>query len=253
MSNVKESFARFLNEPTREGFRKLMVENIGEQDNLDFKATWCDYSKMAKHILAIANSGGGCIIIGVKENADGTWNLDGIDKIEDKATISNSIKKYVPQKLKYNVQDFFFEESEYGKLKGNKYQVIIVPSETEYLPFMSLQEGVGIKKNAIYCRRGTSSEEATYEELQEILNRRIETGYSTASEIQLEEHLAQLKVLYGNIDKYYYPNSPFNLNITGRLFGEPVENPDYPKEDYVHFIKKAIERKKKRIERVLDL
>ncbi|WLR51216.1 hypothetical protein LC040_18965 [Bacillus tianshenii] len=37
---------------------------LGETDFLDFKMKWIDLTKLAKHTLAIANSGGGCILMG---------------------------------------------------------------------------------------------------------------------------------------------------------------------------------------------
>jgi predicted HTH transcriptional regulator len=253
----QESFARFFEEPTREGLRNIIELNIGEQDNLDFKSEWPAYSKMAKHILAFSNSGGGCIIIGVQQNKDGTLESRGLDSLKDKAEIEKGVNVYIPNELKYEILDFSYSSSEYEKIIGKKFQVILVESNPEHIPFISKanNDGQGIRQNAIYIRRGTSSEEATYEELQKVINKRIETGYSTSSELKLEEHLAQLKVLYASIEKINYVGGIFNIskNFGKLILGESTKNPNYPEEDFEQFIARMISSKKLRIEKVLDI
>jgi hypothetical protein len=53
----REAFARFFEEPTREGLRELLRENFGEANELDFKREWPESSKLAKHVLGLANFG----------------------------------------------------------------------------------------------------------------------------------------------------------------------------------------------------
>lgn len=81
--------------------------------------------------------------------------------------------------------------------------------------------------------------------------------------LQLEEHLKQLRILYGMIEKDHisYKNPAFdeiisNLStIVNSTFGEKVVNPNplYPDENYEQFISRMLIEKKKKIERVLDL
>ena len=52
----KELFARFLENPTREGLREILQNHLGETRDLDFKESWENWAKMAKHILGLANS-----------------------------------------------------------------------------------------------------------------------------------------------------------------------------------------------------
>lgn len=89
-----EGFSRFFEKPTREGLRDLIKSNIGETDYLDFKTEWPEYPKLAKHILALSNSGGGAIITGVKQNEDGTIESVGSNEIGDKEKITKGIKAY---------------------------------------------------------------------------------------------------------------------------------------------------------------
>jgi hypothetical protein len=143
--------------------------------------------------------------------------------------------------------DFPYEQSEYTKLIGKKFQVLIVEDTPAYIPFIAASDGDNIRRNAIYARRGTSSEEANYEELQEMLNRRLETGYSSRNEFDLEKHLTELRVLYTHIPRFYNPMDEMVEMIRGGS-----RNPRYPKEDYETFVKRLIEEKKKIIEKTVS-
>lgn len=81
---IKEMVYDVLQNPTRENFIDILDNGLGEQDNLDFKVQWIEAQKLAEILLGIANSGGGAIILGVKENEDGTLESIGLSKIEDK-------------------------------------------------------------------------------------------------------------------------------------------------------------------------
>ena len=84
---IKEMVYDVLQNPTRENFIDILDNGLGEQDNLDFKVQWIEAQKLAEILLGIANSGGGAIILGVKENEDGTLESIGLSKIEDKEKI----------------------------------------------------------------------------------------------------------------------------------------------------------------------
>jgi len=136
--------------------------------------------------------------------------------------------------------------SEYPKLVSKKFQVLLVEDSPQYIPFVASGDGDGIRKNAIYTRHGTSTEEAKYEELQEIINRRIETGYSSREELGLDKHLGELKALYRSIPRY-----------SGLAFGIDVspffaKNPKYPEEDFEDFVSRMVVEKKKIIESIVQ-
>lgn len=65
--SLKEQFANFFEEPTRDKLKKIIQFNLGEEDYLDFKGCWPEGAKIAKHVLAFANSGGGCMVVGCRE------------------------------------------------------------------------------------------------------------------------------------------------------------------------------------------
>jgi predicted HTH transcriptional regulator len=252
MKKYNEDFANFFENPTRKGLKEILRSHFGEQDNLDFKGEWPSFSKIAKHIIAIANSGGGCIVIGVKELTDKSFDPTGLENIIDKADVAKGVNHYIPGEITWEVLDFHFTTSDYQNIIGKKFQVVFVEYNPEYIPYLSKKDGDGIKKNTIYVRRGTSSEEANYEEIQKLINVKIETGYSTASQIMLDEHLAQLKVLYSNITKYY--NRPINKlfsTMMAMVNAQNVPNPKFPPEDFDDFIVKMIDLKKKKIESLI--
>lgn len=194
----KEAFSKFFEEPTRDKLRTLLRDHSGENDFLDFKEEWPKETKLAKHVLAFANLGNGCIVVGIAEADDGTLDPVGLAAMTDKANIINGIKGYLPPDLpsRIFIDDFHFEASEYPKLVGKKFQVMLVEYSAEHVPSVSVREGEGIKAPAIYVRRGAQSVEANHDEVQKIINKRIETKYSTTDEITLKQHFEQLRVLY---------------------------------------------------------
>jgi hypothetical protein len=262
----KKDFDNFFDSPTRGKLESFIQNHFGEQPESEFKETWQESTKTAKHILAIANSGGGCIVIGVAEQDDGSLNSKGLLSFRDIAQAKADLKKYLPDSLIsiFNIYNFDYGDSETASLRGKKFQIVMIEDKPEILPFVSDKNGEQLRQGAIYVRRGTSSIEATYEEAQKVINRRIETGYSSKAELDLKSHIEQLKVLYENIEKNktYFSGQgglgKFLSNISSAssaIFGETkvVPNEAYPKEDFENFIARAIEKKKRRIEIDLDI
>lgn len=238
---IKEVLARFLEKPTREDFRELVKNQYGEFSHLDFKSEWIDLKKLSKHILGFGNSGGGVILFGISEKADKSLYCTGLKDFLDKSQFDNSIRKFLPHdliKLCF-IQDFSFDDSEYGTLKGKKFQVLIISNEPRQIPFLSEKDGSDIRKTAIYVRRMGSTEEASYEELQELLKRRIETEGPARQATKLFQDLEELEVLYN----YIYKNR--DIFFAQRLmsaFPSPI------KEDFSTFLVRIIKFKKRNIE-----
>ncbi len=175
-------------------FKKLLESNIEENDKLEIKEKWLDPDRIAKIILGFANTNGGNIILGIKERTDGKFDITGLDGFNDKANIKKRIKKYLPRVLEFEITNIEFEDK--------KFQIIIIPYNIEYLPYVSNNEGKNIEINTVYVRRDTSTLKAGFEDLQELLNTRIENAHSNRKELTLEAHLNELKLLYRTLNEF---------------------------------------------------
>ncbi|WP_335871681.1 AlbA family DNA-binding domain-containing protein [Bacillus sp. 2205SS5-2] len=220
----------FLNNPSKEGFTDLLLNNTGETDFLDFKTKWVEFTKLAKHILAIANSGGGCMLIGVKQLDDGTSEFCGLSDEEflDKADVDNKLDSLLPKYLKYRTEDYYFTTNETTHFHNKLFQVLIIEYDPKYVPYTSVVTRGELRYGAIYIRQGTKSLEATNDKLVEMILRKVQSGGSDSNDLTLQEHLEQLKSLYH-------------------------EEVSHQKETYQHYIQDLIEKKKARIEAYLDV
>lgn len=260
---VHEAFSKFFENPTRESLRSLLKEHVGELRNCDFKEEWPEMGALSKHLIGIGNAGGGCLVLGVKENPDKSTSPEGLKQIKDKADVTNGLKSYLPEALLSAIEtaDFKFEASEYPALIGKLFQVVFVHARPDCLPFVAQRGTTGLRAGAIYVRREGQTEEATYEEVQNLIRQRLLSVPQTAEARNLKEHLEELKVLYAEI--------PRTLNEPGSLFaplfsksaqqwasllvGESKPNPNYPKEDYQNFVHRILEGKKDLIEDILGI
>ena len=260
---LRESFAKVLEDPSRDVFRDALREHTGEMSNLDFKEHWPSDEKLARHVLALGNSGGGCLVVGVAERSDKSLEPVGLSEFKDKVDITKKITPLVPEALLRNVRidDFAYDATEYEALKGKKFQLVSVLPDPEHLPFVAVKANADARLGAVYVRRGTESVEASHDELQRIINERIATGHSTAVEMKLEDHLDQLIVLEGRIPRKITVQKPgtFDWAHTSAIIAaalasvESKPNPDFPSEDAQAFIRRMFEAKKLRIARELDV
>ena len=243
---LKENFATFIEYRNRLELRELLRNNIGEFNFLDFKQKIIDIPKLAKHLLGFANSGGGILIFGVLENDDGSFDCIGVEQLHDKTDLKKKLEKYIPYTLSYEIYNFSYKnEVEWREIKNKKFQVIFVDNTPEHLPFLSKKDhGNTLHKNRIYYRKNTCTEEASYDELQNLFNSRIETMSNTKNEIELKNQLDQLKMLYSYLQRETAKISPDKYENYKSLF---LLNPSFPNETFEEFVSKIIEMKKRTI------
>lgn len=270
--NFKDIFYDdFLESPTKDKLRELLKNNFGELDEFDFKETWIDKGKLAKLVLAMGNSRGGMVIFGIKQQSDGTFEPKGLEKFKDDADINNDLARYVSPNLQYVIFNFEYKGSEYKAVENKKFQVLIVNDTPDRLPFISLNQTEGLEKDTIYVRRGTKSEKATYEDITRMIDDKIKTIYKDGSDLELNEHLSQLKQLYDELPQkikvLIRKGEPTELKKTMLSFAQNIgkmymktedeyeekNNPNYPEESYEAFILRMIKQKKLKIEKALDL
>lgn len=241
--NQHEGFSQFFQNPHRGKLKELLVQNIGETDYLDFKKEWPELSKLSKTVLALGNSGGGAIVLGVEELTDGTLNNLGLVSFKDKADVAKGFKKIIPDNLKYEVLDFDYNDFDNDSLKDKKFQTIVIDSESKFVPFLSTNDGKGIRANAVYVRSGTESVEANQFQLEEILNARIESGYSSSRTTSLAEHLEQLRELMETSHR-----DGMNTMLAWKLLDSMNV---HSMSDHYKFIEDMILKKKKIIEEIV--
>ena len=195
---IHEAFAKFFESPRRDTLRDLLKDQSGELKSCDFKETWPEHGPLSKHFLGLANTGGGCLVVGVKEKDDNTLESVGLAELKDKADIYNGIKYYLPESILsiLEVGDYAFDASEYPNLVGKRFQVAFVSPNIVDIPFVARKNGTGIREGAIYIRREGLTEEAGYEQVQSMLEQRIVNALPSTQARHLLEHLEELKVLY---------------------------------------------------------
>lgn len=255
----KDELYDVLKEPTRDNFRHLLQNHLGEEDYLDFKKEWPEKEKEAKHILAMANSGGGCIIFGLDQQEDGTFNIEGVNELKDAADLRNEVKAYLPDSLKYYLKDFVYDSSEYESVIGKKFQILIVEDLPADLPFVCRKEGTLLKDGDIYIRKGTESERANNYDIDKIIQRKMNVLKAPRKkELSLDDHLEHLKKLYSELTYTTVSGSLAEgiVKSISTIFGGKTavhKKECYPKEEYDAFIVRILDKKKKRIEEELDL
>lgn len=269
---IKDKFFDLIvKNPSRDGFKTFLKESCGELDNIDFKEKWISKGKLAKIMLAMANTGGGVIVLGIQENKDDNYLAVGIDELKDAADVEKEIKKLVPRNLSYSVLNFIYDDEIYGEYAGKKFQAIIIADAPEQLPFFSIGASDDIEKDCVYVRRGTSSEKASARDFETMIQRKLENVFKESNDLSLKEHLEQLQFLYDSIPQkkriLVKKGNRFVGAMEGlqalsermtEIFGEPdqyeeVPNENYPSEDYEQFLVRMIDKKKLKIEKILDL
>ena len=269
---IKDKFFDLIvKNPSRDGFKTFLKESCGELDNIDFKEKWITKGKLAKIMLAMANTGGGVIVLGIQENKDDNYLAVGIDELKDAADVEKEIKKLVPRNLSYSVLNFIYDDEIRGAYAGKKSQAIIIADAPEQLPFFSIGASDDIEKDCVYVRRGTSSEKASARDFETMIQRKLENVFKESNDLSLKEHLEQLQFLYDSIPQkkriLVKKGNRFVGAMEGlqalsermtEIFGEPdqyeeVPNENYPSEDYEQFLVRMIDKKKLKIEKILDL
>lgn len=167
-----KSFKQTLLEKAQSAKRESKYIEFKEAFDLDATQDWCE---LIKDIVAIANSGGGIILLGAKN--DGKPSSFDCSKLErlDPATISDKVGKYTSTTF----QDFEIETFK----KGRKQIFALIIYEARIpMPFTkpgTYGTGDGKQKSAftqgtIYFRHGAKSETCNSEDLKDVIERNLE-------------------------------------------------------------------------------
>ncbi len=195
---IKEDIVRFVSEPTREGLQELIRFFGGEFDQYELKESWPPLPRMAKTVLAIANSGGGVILFGIR---DATLEPVGLAELASKQTVFDTFRSFIPPPLMNEITllDFDYADATYEPLRGKQIQVLAIPDLPEFIPFVCEEEwhkdDDHVRRGAIYVRSGTNTREGNYDQVQRLLNRRIEAVGPQPSTGHVKRELDQLRLL----------------------------------------------------------
>lgn len=193
ISNIKDILADLLNAPDKVKFKELLQNNLEEFNELEFKGSYIEYYKLAKHILAMANTGNGIIIFGVEEENNKLYP-NGIE-LRDKTDIKNNLGNFLPDNLEYEIYDFNYDDNvEWKKLKNKSFQMVTVIFTPEKIPFLSKTEKENVKPFEIYCRRNNSSDKVRQEDINRIFGARINSSDRNFG-FNLKKELDDLKIL----------------------------------------------------------
>lgn len=232
VKGIKEKFARLFDDPNRQTF-KIALDNLtGEYDDLEFKEQEIDVHILAKHILGIANTSGGIICLGVKESEDGLIPI-GLDNSSDSTDLKKKLSKYLPYNLDYEVHPIDYDDNGlWSDIRNKSFKIITVEYTPENIPFMPMKGSDDYEKTDIFCRKNSSTNRCEYDDLQDILNKRI-----TASQnfLNLNQELKELEILMERTSLHY------------KLFYS-INNPDFLK-----ILSEFKEKKIKRIEKWLRI
>ncbi len=152
-----------------------------ESKNVDFKRSfdsdsageWCE---LIKDIVAIANTGGGVILLGVEN--DGNPSGENVQAVLDldHATVVDKIRKYTGNE---------FSEIEIHEAKKQEYTVAIIEVAGVKVPLVFQNVGTyevspGKQKTAfsrgtVYFRHGAKSEPGTTEDIRKVIDRQLES------------------------------------------------------------------------------
>ena len=97
-------------------------------------------------------------------------------------------------------------------------------------------------RRLIDVRERGEDRERTHDELQKLINKRVEGGYSTSSELDIKKHLEQLRVLYSEIPQFVSAFEPIGMSSIHAFMRRP--NSAAPQESFQEFVITMIEAKK---------
>lgn len=185
---IKDDIVRFIADPSRDGLQELIRFFGGEFDQYELKESWPPIPRMAKTALAIANSGGGVILFGIR---DATLEPVGLAELMSKQQVFDTFRSFLPGPLlnEITLLDFDYSGASYEPLRGKLIQVLAIPDLPHDIPFVCedewLKDDDHVRRGAIYVRSGTNTREGDYDQVQRLLQRRMATelpGTSTLAE-----------------------------------------------------------------------
>ncbi|MFS8120531.1 MAG: helix-turn-helix domain-containing protein [Microcoleus sp.] len=203
---------------------KLPIEELlyeEEGTTLDFKIKSYEFSsandhqksEILKDILAFANAWrrvDAYILLGVEEVKGGRSKIIGIQEELDDAHLQQFINGKTQRPIEFNYRTVLID--------GEKIGVVRIPVQTR--PFYLEKDYGKLKKHVVYIRRGSSTDEASPEEVRDM----------GRAELQVSQEIPSLSFEFANLADRSSIGT--RLNLTSELLDIPPikEIPDYREE-----------------------
>ncbi|HRW54749.1 MAG TPA: ATP-binding protein [Phycisphaerae bacterium] len=144
--------------------------HMSEGTDLDFKSTQYAFagegsedvkSKLLKDILTLANSyraGDAVILVGVEEVKGQRARISGIAQTIDDASLQEFVNKKLARRLEFSYREL--------QIEGKQIGIFEIPKQKR--PFYTVKKYGRVHPNVVYFRVGSSSKEATPDEIVEM-------------------------------------------------------------------------------------
>ncbi|HET6572027.1 MAG TPA: ATP-binding protein [Fimbriiglobus sp.] len=163
---------------------KQILPNFEEAQNesaeLDFKASFDpaapqDWCEIIKDLVAMANSGGGLIVIGVNDDGSpASADLQNVLAL-DPATIADKIKKYTDQHVAgFSLSGGLRYSCPVAMLSVSPVPIPIVFTAPGTYDVGGGKQKTAFSKGTVYFRHGPKSEPGTSEDLRAAINRELD-------------------------------------------------------------------------------
>lgn len=195
MKDIKENFAKLFDDPNRVTLKDSLKNLTTEYDDFEFKEIEIETPILAKHIIGMANTNGGIILLGV-ENTENGFKPCGLENNTDTTDMKKQLAKYLPHELKYEIYQIDYDKrDEWGDLKNKSFKIIKIKFTPEYIPFLPIKGSKYYEKTDIFCRKNSSTTRCEYDDLQDIFNKRKSINHYRISALTLTNELEELKIL----------------------------------------------------------
>ena len=195
MKDIKENFAKLFDDPNRVTLKDSLKNLTTEYDDFEFKEIEIETPILAKHIIGMANTNGGIILLGV-ENTENGFKPCGLENNTDTTDMKKQLAKYLPHELKYEIYQIDYDKrDEWGDLKNKSFKIIKIKFTPEYIPFLPIKGSKYYEKTDIFCRKNSSTTRCEYDDLQDIFNKRKSINRYRITALTLRNELEELKIL----------------------------------------------------------
>ena len=155
------------------------TEATAESASVDFKERFNpqsskDWCEIVKDVIAMANSGGGCLVFGVRDDGSLTdWNPEPILKL-DPATLTDKILRYTGRQFaNFEIVKRNRAGRPIAMLVVGEVRVPIVFSKPGTYSVEGGRQKKAFAQGTVYFRHGAKSEPGTTDDLAEMLERRL--------------------------------------------------------------------------------